>query len=536
MRQGKGLSIWIRGAVLGGMLVLAGDVLGGAQDSPVSSQPSDATTAAIRELQQQVRELRQAVGEMQTEAARYRAENGELRSQLRAVQSQSGAASAAGTDSSYASSPPAGVRPVSETLPQVSPRPAADEPLESRVAALEETLQLLNSKVNDQYQTKVESASKYRVRLSGLVLVNLFSDRGTTDNQDVPSYVTGPNQGNGDFGATLRQSEIGLEVFGPTVAGAKISGSLQADFGGGFAPTWNGVNSGIFRLRTASVRMDWEHTSIVAGQDSLFISPLAPSSYASLLVPAFDYAGNLWAWTPQVRVEHRFALSDGQEISIQAGILDNLAGEFPANTYFRSPGPGENSGQPAYAVRTSWTRNVHGQPLTLGAAGYYSRQDWGYEQGTDGWAGLVDWQIPLFSRWAVSGEFYRGRAIGGLNGSFGRSIVYLGDPTVYPDTPFRALDTVGGWSQLKFRATPKLEFNAGIGVDNPYASEARAGAASQASLGPLFVQNRSALGNFIYRPRSDLLFSAEYRHLQSFMLDNGSNNGQQVNLMMGILF
>ncbi len=536
MRQGKGLSIWIRGAVLGGMLVLAGRVFAAAQDSPISSQPSDATASAIRELQQQVRELRQAVGEMQAEAARYRAENGELRSRLRAVRSQPGAASAAGTESAYASSPPAAARPDKQTPPQVAPGPAPAEPLESRVAALEETSQLLNSKVNDQYQTKVESASKYRVRLSGLVLVNLFSNRGTTDNQDVPSYVTGPNQDNGSFGATLRQSEIGLEVFGPTVAGAKTSGSLQADFGGGFSATWNGVDSGIFHLRTASVRMDWERTSIVAGQDNLFISPLSPSSYASLLVPAFNYAGNLWAWTPQVRVEHRFALSDGQEISIQGGIFDNLTGEYPADSYFRAPGPGENSGQPAYAVRASWTRNTQGQPFTLGVAGYYNRQDWSYEHCIDGWAGLVDWQIPLSSRWAMSGEAYRGRAIGGLNGSFGRSIVYLGDPTVYPETPIRPLDTVGGWSQLKFRATPKLEFNAGVGFDNPWASEARAGAASQASLGPLFVQNRSAMGNFIFRPRSNLLFSGEYRHLQSFLLDNGSNSGQQVNLMMGILF
>jgi hypothetical protein len=282
--------------------------------------------------------------------------------------------------------------------------------------------------------------------------------------------------------------------------------------------------------------MDWEHTSIVAGQDSLFISPLAPSSYASLLVPAFNYAGNLWAWTPQVRVEHRFALSDGDEISVQGGILDNLTGEFPADTYSRSPGPGESSGQPAYALRTTWTRNIQGQPLTFGAAGYYGRQDWGYDHNIDSWAGLLDWQVPLFPRWAVLGEFYRGRALGGLNGAFGQSIVYLGNPTVDPEVPVRGLDTVGGWSQLKFRATSKLEFNAGFGVDNPFVSDARAGAASQAVVGPLFVQNRSALGNFIFRPRSNLLFSAEYRHLQSFMLDNGSNNGQQVNLMMGILF
>ncbi len=82
----------------------------------------------------------------------------------------------------------------------------------------------------------------------------------------------------------MRQSEIGLEVFGPTLAGAKTSASLQADFSGGFPSTWNGVDSGIFRLRTASARMDWTNTSVVVGQDNAFFSPLSPTSFASLQI------------------------------------------------------------------------------------------------------------------------------------------------------------------------------------------------------------------------------------------------------------
>jgi len=531
VKPGKALPGWSRNLFMG-LLLLNSCVVLPAQDSPASPPATDLTAAAIRELQQQVRELSEAVGEMRAEAGKYRAENRALRNQLQARRTETSTTYPA-REISYASPSPVETPPGSELSTQAPLSQA--EPLESPVAALQETVQLLTSKLDDQYQTKVESASKYRVRLSGIALFNLFSNRGTTDIQDVPSYVTGPNQGNGNFGATLRQSEIGLEVFGPTVAGARTSGSLQADFGGGFPSTWNGVDSGIFRLRTASLRMDWANTSLVAGQDNLFISPLSPASYASLLAPAFNYAGNLWAWTPQIRIEHRFSLSDSQSIAIQGGILDNLTGEFPADPYFRSPGPGESSGQPAYALRTSWTGNLHDRPLTFGAAGYYSRQDWDYGHHVDGWASLLDWQVPLAQRVTLSGEFYRGRALGGLNASFGRSVVYAGDPD-YATTSVHGLDSVGGWAQLKFRATAKLEFNGGYGTDNPTASEARAAAGSQQYAGPLFVQNRSALGNVIYRPRSNLLLSAEYRHLQTFQLDSGSNDGQQVNLMMGILF
>jgi hypothetical protein len=412
------------------------------------------------------------------------------------------------------------------------------------VASLEESSQLVNSKLNDQYQTKVESASKYRVRLSGLVLLNLFNSHGATDNQDFPSFVQGPGTGTGNFGATMRQSEIGLEVFGPTWLGAKTSGNLQADFAGGFPATWNGVNSGMFRLRTASMRMDWKDTSLVMGQDSAFFSPLSPTSFASLAVPALNYAGNLWAWSPQVRVEHRFELSPDQNITVQGGILDNLTGEFPGDSYARVPSAGELSRQPAYAIRTAWTRSLFGQPLSFGAAGYYSRQYWAacpqsavapsachrsYNDNVDGWAGMADWEIPLAPRVSFTGEFYRGKAIGGIGGGISQSIVFEGDPNNLA-TPVRGLNTIGGWSQLKFKATNTLEFNAAAGLDNPMASEVRA------SGNPLLVQNRGALVNFVFRPRSSLLFSAEYRYLRSFPLDDVSNSADQFNLIMGILF
>ncbi len=310
MKQGNGLPVWIQEFSLVGLLLLIGSVSGWAQESApvVASSANDSMAAAIHDLQQQVSELRAAMAEMRSEAAQYRSENAALRRELQTAQRQSGAGDTPPANS-YDPTPAAGANTDRANPAEQATLPAKQATsLEDRIASLEDSTQLLNSKLDDQYQTKVESASKYRVRLSGIVLMNLFSNRGTTDIQDFPSYVTGPNVGNGDFGATLRQSEIGLEVFGPTLAGAKTSGKVQADFAGGFSNTWNGVSSGIFRLRIASARLDWEHTSILVGQDNLFLSPNSPTSFASLAVPALNYAGNLWSWTPQVMVEHRFEI------------------------------------------------------------------------------------------------------------------------------------------------------------------------------------------------------------------------------------
>jgi hypothetical protein len=42
--------------------------------------------------------------------------------------------------------------------------------------------------------------------------------------------------------------------------------------------------------------------------------------------------------------------------------------------------------------------------------------------------------------------------------------------------------------------------------------------------------------NFIYRPRSDLLLSTEYRRLRTFDIFLPSQTADQMNLSMGILF
>jgi hypothetical protein len=409
--------------------------------------------------------------------------------------------------------------------------------LDERLQKLEESASLSGSKIDEQYQTKVESASKYRVRLHGILLMNAFGNVGSSDDLDFPNYAQPVPVGSrrATVGATLRQSELGFEIFGPTIAGSRTSADIQLDFAGGFPATGNGVDFGIVRLQTANLRFDWEHTSVVAGQDSLFTSPLSPTSFASLATPTFAFAGNLWGWTPQLRIEHRFAVSDQQTVTVQAGVMDNLDWEYSPNHFYRSAQAGEMSGQPAYAFRTAWSRPVGEHPLSFGVAGYYGRQDWTWGRVVDAWAGMADWQIPILPRLALSGEFYRGRGIGGLGGAVGTSILYGGAPTS-PFTPIRGLNDMGGWTQLKFQATPKVEFNAVFAEDNAFAGDVRGFAIDQNNFGEILGRNRGLLGNVVFRPRSDLLLSAELRRLRTFPVYNSSSATNQLNLAVGILF
>jgi regulator of replication initiation timing len=488
-----------------------------AQQSVPSSRDR-ALADSVEELREQVNELRAAVAEMRSETSQYRAENQQLRQELEGIHRTVAAAAsdktAAGTQAGVESSS-----------------------LDQRLSSVEETTQVLESEVRSQYQTKVESASKYRLRLSALVLLNLFHNSGRVDNLDFPSYAvpSSPEGSNSSFGATLRQSELGVEVFGPNVAGAKTSGEVHFDFGGGFpVGALDGVNTGLVRMRTATVHLDWESSSLVAGQDGLFLSPLSPTSFASLVIPSFGYSGNLWAWTPQLRVEHRFQLSDAHSVILQGGILENVTGEPSYGSPHRPPQAGEGSGQPAFAVRTGWNSNMKGRAMGIGVGGYYSRQQWGSYSRIDGWAGTTDWRVPLPARLELSGEFYRGRAVGGIGGGIGQSVIFSGDPSL-PGSLVRPLNSAGGWSQIKFVATPRLEFNGVFGEDRPFSADLHAFTFPQSYYPTVLTANRSEMLNFIFRPRSDLLISGEYRHLRtSSVIAPGT--ADQVNVMMGVLF
>jgi hypothetical protein len=318
------------------------------------------------------------------------------------------------------------------------------------------------------------------------------------------------------------------------VAGAHTSANVRFDFAGGQADTANGAVMGVVRLRTGTIRMDWADTSIVAGQDSLFFAPLVPTSLATVAIPALSYSGNLWVWTPQIRIEHRVVLSDDSSLLLQAGILDSLTGDYP-NPQDRVPSQGEQSGQPAYAARVAWSRHAFGRDITVGFGGYYGRQNWGFGRGVDEWAGTTDVTIPLGRYFDFTGEFYRGRALGGFGGGVGQSVVLSG-PEMDPATAIHGLDSLGGWVQLKYKPKANFEVNFALGQDNPFAGELRKFPATEVFYGQLISRNLTPFVNFIYHARSNVLFSAEYRRLQTYHLDSNLETANQIGLSVGYIF
>jgi hypothetical protein len=499
-----------------------------------TSEQSDAIqelTGSIRGMRDQIRALNSQLNDLRTQEQRDRAEADELRKELNVSKTQANSPVGAAAD-------PYAVPPGFSDSAAAGSAPTGS--IEDRLAKLEEDQQLTDSKVTEQSQTKVESGSKYRVRLSGIVLLSMFDNRGNLDSQDVPEIATttaplGPLASPGSFGGSLRQSQIGIDAFGPGIFGARTSANLKFDFAGGFPSAPNGAGLGLVRLRTGTIRFDWTNTSVVAGQDYLFFAPLAPTSFASLALPSLSYAGNLWGWIPQVRIEHRIHVSDSSIVLLQAGILDSYSGDEPESSYDMVPSWGEESGQPAYAGRVSWSGRPWGQNVTVGTGAVFGRQSWGFGRNVDGWASTTDLTLPLGHLFEFSGQFYRGRAVAGLGGGLGQDIIFA-DPSLRPGSIVEGLDSMGGWVQLKFKPRNNFEVNGALGVDNPFAAELRRFPATASYEGYLLSKNLSPFVNFIYRPRSDVVFSVEYRRLKTFDLDHPAVTANHTTFNLGYLF
>ena len=513
---------------------LACVMLLGAQKARAQEAPAGDTA----ELKSEVRSLSETVRQLQAQVQALSSELSDLRGKAQNPDAGDSIARASALSDPYLTFPAGNAAGSSSKLePAVAPAVAAPaRSVDERLSQLEDDQQLTDSKLADQEQTKVESGSKYRVRLSGIVLLNMFENRGVVDNADFPEIALepGPLDSAGTFGGSLRQSQIGLQAFGPDVAGARTSAEIRFDFAGGFPNEPNGTVMGLIRLRTGTVRLDWSNTSIIAGQDFLFFSPLAPTSLAQFSIPALSYAGNLWAWAPQVRVEHRIHFSDNSSLLLAGGILDSLSGDLPYSSSERYPSWGEESGQPAYATRVAWTERIFGQDVTLGTGEYYGGQYWGLGRHVDGWAATADLSLPLGKYFGLTAQFYRGRALGGLGGGIGQDVVLGG--SIMDPVQILGLDSMGGWTQLKFKPVPKFEINGAVGVDNPFASELARFPTTDSYYGLALTKNVSPFVNFIYQLRSDVMFSVEYRYLKTFMLDGGAYSANHVNVALGYIF
>jgi hypothetical protein len=478
-------------AVSGALYAVAQDAGGNAQELVRVSHELEQTRSELRESRQEIEELRKSVNE--------------LRSLIQPDQ-------AAAT-------------------PAVS---AAPEPT---VATADQDPGFLAAKIAEIHQDKVESASKYPVKLSGLILFNSYVNGGNLDIQDLPNlaFPKFPGAAPAGVGATLRQTLFGINVTGPKLLGAQTAADAEIDFAGGSPTTSFGVANGLVRLRTAKISLDWKNTTLNIGQDSLFFSPLSPTSYATVLEPALSWSGNLWVWTPQVELEHRVPMSATSSLVLQGGLLDPLTEETPP-FQGRVPTSGEASRVPAVAGRMAFDRSSDTHyPFSVGFGGYRAQQQYSTFAAVSSWTLNSDFKFGFRNYVQLSGEWYRGQAVGGLGGGIWTSVIFA-EPTA-PQSAMHPLRSTGGWAQLKVTPSTRFEFNLALGQDENFGQDLRFFPVPYTASGfAALKKNHTEFVNVIYKPNAVLLLAVEYRRLFTIPATGIGASGDQVNVAAGVHF
>jgi hypothetical protein len=320
---------------------------------------------------------------------------------------------------------------------------AAD--LAAAVAEIREKQALQETQIATLDQSKVESASKYPVRLSGMVLFNGFINTRRVDAAATPSVAL---SGAGSTGLSARQTIVGLDIDGPHVLGASTEGDIRLDMsasasGTGYAGSYA---LGLVRLRTAHLELNWSGTRAFFALDRPLIAPETPSSLTAVAVPALAWSGNLWAWNPQAGLSYDAFTSGRGSLRVQAALIDTanpppLFSTASSGSY-TPPSTGELSRWPGIESRVAFEGRDEESGARFGISGHFAPHRTSNSFFTfDSWAGAVDFRIPASRFMQFSGSTYWGSALGGLGGGAYKDYVAS---NINGEHYYRALDDRGG--------------------------------------------------------------------------------------------
>ena len=413
---------------------------------------------------------------------------------------------------------------------------AEQQQLASQVEALKENQALQASEIATHEQDKVGSESKYPVKVTGMVLLNGFVN---TNRVDMPATPTLALTGAGTTGASLRQTVLGLDLLGPHLFGAHSHADVRADFSGSTdsnnTAAYDAV--GLLRLRTVHAALAWDSTEAWFSLDRPIFSANEPSSLTAVAVPPLAWSGNLWTWNPQVGITHDFGASAAERFRLQGALIDVEDPPYAANASpAQYPAPTAEQSRWSGAEARMAFGSQEDRGFRLGAGGYFAPHRTIYGSRFDSWAGTLDYRQPLPGKMELSGNFYRGAALGGLGGGAYKDYGVAPDADNPDSFYIEPLDAVGGWAELKERANERLEFNAALGIDNVPAGELRSYPAVAASSYQYLARTQTFTGNAIFSPSAWLLFSLEYRHLQSSPVNSPAATSNIVGVAAGYKF
>ncbi len=361
--------------------------------------------------------------------------------------------------------------------------------LKSSIASLEEKQKSQDTKIAAIPVPPVVTANfletKFKAKLYGYVKVDgVYSDSASAGVITMFPVSETTSHDDDAFNMSLQETRLGIDFTGPELEdGGKITGKVETDF----------VSTNL-RIRHAYAKLAYKNWDILGGQTWDFFSPLGPSK----LNMGYGWnAGNIGDRHGQLILSNNWGNVPGGKLSSKVGILDT--GVSNQTT----------TGVPVGGALLNYDTTIAKIPTTLYVAGIMGA----VESGTSGskyderiWAGTSGLTLKFADWISLKAEGYNGSALNAFRSA--------GFSTTGVDTTSKkGIDSQGGFVELSWKPTSKIETNYGLGVDKV--------TSALASSATSWKRNAMLYTNIKYSLTKDVLVGLELERLTA-RFSNGS--------------
>jgi len=352
-----------------------------------------------------------------------------------------------------------------------------------------------------------------KIRIYGYIKLDAAYDSQRVQTGDIIYYVFPKNNGVSDneFNMTAKETRLGLELKAPEIDSIKISGKVEVDF---YGPSGT-ANSPNLRMRLGYLDVsDDAIGALRAGQDwDTFITVLPRMANISLLADA----GALGIRRPQLRLSRDLKIKEDTKLVAKVAVARTIGADLDNG--------GQEDGVDAGFPSAQYNLCLETKLLTEKATKVSVSGHWGMETldvvSTNG--GVVEsdksWYksysvigslvFPVMNWFSLQGTIWQGQDLTSYYGGIGQGI------NTKLDT---AIAAQGGWAQLVFDITKRLNWNMGYGFDAP-------------SNGDLNANNRSrnaTLFTSLFYTIKPLTFAVEYFNMTTSYKDASAATDNRV--------
>ena len=360
-----------------------------------------------------------------------------------------------------------------------------------------------------------------RLQLYGYVKADMvYESQATAPKMDLAFWVLPEAGGEQDsqLRFSARETRLGLNLLGPDVGSWKSMGKVEIDFyGGGNANAYNP------RIRLAFV--DLAHASgfsVRFGQDWETFVEVVPRSVN------FGYLADIGALglrRPQGRLTQELKLSDATKVVLKAAVAQTIGEDLD--------GGGFEDGADADVPTLQFNVALH-QKLWMDKAariafsGHFGRETLDESVSNavvradakdyDTWSAQGSVYLPLTKCLAVQGNVWTGENLDTYYGAIGQG-VNMAKAT--------EIEAVGGWAQLLYDPTDKLQFGLGYSVDDPEDEDLNSKSR---------CKNEQVFANVFYKVNAAVTAMAEYARMTTDYLDSDDVSCDRVQLAIKYTF